>query len=117
MNFNQHSNPNENGPITLYQRGYIMALHDLGHSFGEIAKITGRSKTLISNFVNRVLTTGEIEPRTSTGRPRKLSAQAVRATIRSALRDRQQSWEELRLGMGEKVSMSTIKRTLREHNI
>src|SRR5690606_37941707 len=94
-----------------------MALYDLGYSYSDISRITGRSKTLVANFVNRVLDIGEIEPRTPTGRPRILSAQAVRVAIRSAISDREQTWEQLQLGMAEKVSMSTIKRTLREHHI
>ena len=68
-----------------------MALYDLKFNPTDILHITSRDRSGIAKFINRVLTTGEIEPGKSIGRTRELSMQAVRYMIRSALKDRFQT--------------------------
>ena len=112
-----HFGPPVTGRLTIYQRGYILALWDYGFSFADISRATGRDQSTVTKFIKRVLDTGEIESTPIPGRPRIATAQDIRHIVRSALEDRQQHWKDLKRFAAPNLSITTIKRILREQHI
>jgi len=103
--------------LTDVMKGRILEGRELGLTYGEISKELDVPRSTVASFLERFQERGSEENLHSTGRPRKTSAQFDRHLIRTALVDTNVSNTVLRDITNSEVSISTIRRRLREDHI
>ena len=95
-------------PLSLYEQGQIVALHEQGLSMRGMAKQLGRSLCVVQNFLKNRGKYGKLK---TTGRPKVLSARETRLVARKASNSMKSALkikEELKL----QASKSTILRAI-----
>jgi transposase len=106
--------PHATGDLSDFEKGQIAALIDEKYPISQIQKHVNRLRTTIESFVKRWQTRGSHHNQPATGRPPRLDARAKRHLAREARKDRRQPLSELRNTVAPQVSVSTVKRALRE---
>ena len=88
--------------------------------FGVIStmpSLVGRPWSTVKNFLHRYYKRGTVENLLRTGRPEALTKLDKRTILRSVRKSREYTREQIRRISAPHVSLHTIDRILREHNI
>ena len=106
---------------SLDVRKLVINFRKDGKFFREIASIIGRSHNTVKKIIDKQKKFGELEDRTRSGRPKRLSDAEMRSVVRAAKIDPTISAvkmsEEVSRTSGLNVSASTIRRALHANGL
>lgn len=101
--------------LSEFEKGQILAFDTSGKCPKEIAKHLGRDKSTVTRFLRRYRTTGKIERRPGSGRPRITTPQDDRHIKLLVTRDRRTPAKAIKQDLAlEHISDDTIRRRLHE---
>ena len=103
--------------LTEFQKGQIDGAARFGHTATEIHKVLGYARGTIHDIITRIKNRGFSENKQRVGRPRKSMDRDDRLLIRRALDDTKMPLCELKFAANSNLSISTIRRRLKEENI
>ncbi|XP_029656997.1 uncharacterized protein LOC115231043 [Octopus sinensis] len=107
----------ESRPVSCDEKQKIVCLHQEGKSNSVIATTVGRSRSVVQGIVARFKSSGLINTKPQTGRPRETSTTQDRIIVRMSLRDWFKSAAEISREFSStsdvNVSRKTVSRRLR----
>ena len=82
-----------------------------------MSSLVGRPWSTVKNFLHRYYKRGTVENLTRTGRPEIFAKRDKRTILRDVRKNREYTREQVRRIHAPRISLPTINRMLREHNI
>ena len=99
------------------EKGMIIAFFVVFSVISTVSHLVGRPWSTVKNFLHRYYKRGTVENLPRTGRPEILTKRDKRTILRAVRKNRQYTREQVRRIYAPHVSLPTIDRMLREHNI
>jgi hypothetical protein len=99
------------------EKGMIIAFFVIFGVIATVSTIIGRPWSTVKNFLHRYYKRGRIENLPRSGRPEVLTRRDKRVILRAVRKNRQHTREQIRRIYAPHVSLATIDRLLRQHNI
>jgi len=106
----------KNQELSPTARAAICGAVAAGASQRAVATAFGVSHVLVANTIERFTTTASFDSKPRTGRPSALTRREKRYIVQLAKRDIRLTHKQLLKVLDRKVSCSTVRRALREHN-
>jgi transposase len=103
--------------LTEFQKGQIDGASRFGHTASQIQRVLGFPESTIRSIIARIKTRGISENKERVGRPRKSFDCHERLLVRRALEDTKMPLCELKFAANSDLSISTIRRRLKEEDI
>jgi transposase len=99
------------------EKGMIIAFFAIYGVISTVSLIIGRPWSTVKNFLHRYCKRGTMDNLPRSGRPEVLTRRDKRAILRAVRKNRQFTREQIRRIHAPHVSLATIDRLLRQHNI
>ena len=107
--------------LTQEEKKLILANHEEGKSYSEIAGIVRRSKSVVYRVISRLKTDKTLEPKPRTGRPPMTTKQEDRMIVKMSLKDRFDTATSISLAFCEQtvkpISRKTVSRRLNKEKL
>jgi hypothetical protein len=99
------------------EKGMTIAFFVVFGAISTVSHLVGRPWSTVKNFLHRYYKRGTVENLPRTGRPEVLTKRDKRTILRAVRKNRQYTREQVRRIYAPHVSLPTIDRMLRVHNI